>query len=122
MGWLLGFGIPIGYILTGFLLSRAVFRSRHKRGHTGWSNDVDTQMTCAIMVITWPILAPIYFPLVVIMGLFKTRSLAELGSKFYNHRLPLTNEEKRVRELRAQKERQTEIKRLEKELGITHGG
>lgn len=120
MGWLLGFGIPIGYIVMGFLLSRAVYRSRHKRGYNEWNHDVDTQMTCAIMVVTWPIFAPIYFTVVVIMGLFKTRSLAELGGKFYNHHLPLTNEEKRVRELRAQKERQQEITRLEKELGITH--
>lgn len=120
MGWLLGFGIPLGYIVTGFLLSRAVYRSRHKRGHNSYSDEIDTSMTCGIMVLTWPLFAPIYFTTVTVMGLFKTRSLSELGQKFYNHRLPLTHEEKRVRELRAQKDRKQEITRLEKELGITH--
>ncbi len=118
MGWLLGFGIPIGYIVTGFFLSRAVFRSRHKRGHNGYNDDVDTQMACILMVASWPILAPIYFTTITVMRVFKTRTLPELFSKFYEHNLPATNETKRLNSLRAQKERQMEIARLEKELGI----
>jgi|ERR1044072_3496471 hypothetical protein len=118
MGWVLGFGIPIAYLMTGFLLSRAVYRSRHKRGYNKWNDEVDTGMTCGIMVVTWPIFAPLYFATVVILGIFKTESIGSLGEKFYKHRLPLTNEQKRVQELRAQKARKDEITRLEKELGI----
>lgn len=118
MGWLLGFGIPIGYAVMGFLLSRSVYRSRHKRGHNSWSDSVDTEMVCLFMALTWPIFAPFYFTTVVVLGLFRTRSLTELGSKFYNHRLPMTNEEKRLKELEAKRETQRKIKALEKELGI----
>lgn len=118
MGWLLGFGIPIGYFVTGFLMSRALYRSRHKRGYNRWYHDVDTQMAAGLMVFTWPIFAPLYFATVIVLSVFKTESIATLGEKFYNHRLPMTNEEKRLKELEAQKETQRKIKALEKELGI----
>jgi len=118
MGWLLGFGIPIGYILTGFLLSRSVYRSRHKRGYNTYHDEFDTSAVCGIMVLTWPILAPFYFGTVVVLGIFESKSLGTLGSKFYKHNLPETNEEKRLRKLRAVKDQQRQIRELEKELGI----
>lgn len=118
MGWLLGFGIPIGYIVTGFLLSRAVFRSRHKRGHNSYTDQEDTAIVCGLMVVCWPILAPIYFTTVTVMRLFKTRTLPELFSKFYEHHLPVTHETKRLDALRAKHAQKQEISRLEKELGI----
>ena len=119
MAWLLGFGIPIGYFVTGFLMSRALYRSRHKRGYNRWHHDFDTQMAAGLMVLTWPIFAPLYFTTVIVLSIFKTESIATLGEKFYNHRLPMTNEEKRLKELEAQKETQRKIKALEKELGIS---
>lgn len=122
MGWVLGFGIPIAYIVIGALLSRASWRSRHKRGLNvgpyGYYSDMDSQFLAFFMLLWWPILAPAYFTTVAIQQAFHARSLSDLLEKFYNHNLPETNETKRLRKLTETKARQDKIKALEKELGI----
>lgn len=119
MGWLLGFGIPIAYVVIGAFVSRAAWRSRHKRGLTGWyGDDDDSQILSFLMFLIWPVLAPVYFTTITVQRLFHTQSLPELVEKFYKHNLPETNETKRLRKLTEEKERRDKIKALEKELGI----
>ena len=114
MSWLLGFGIPLTYIITGFYLSRAVYRSRHKRGHTSSYDLVDTQCTCATMVVFWPVFAPVYFLTVAC----QTADKGNPFYRFYNHNLPETDSEKKRRLENEAYERKMYIEKLEIELGM----
>lgn len=108
MGWILGFGIPIGYLVMGLLTSRAAYRSRHKRDLNGYIDIDETVMLCVMMVVFWPALAPIYFTIV-------TLGSHDLVKRFYNHNLPETRREKENRLEREAREARRKIAQQEKE-------
>lgn len=114
MGWILGFGIPISYFVLGFYLSRAVYRSRHKRGLTGYYNSTDTHMTCTMMVIFWPILAPIYFSTVK----WQKSGWGNPVESFYKKSLPESDSKKEQRTWEEKNALQSRIRDLEYELGM----
>lgn len=97
MGWILGFGIPIAYTVIGAYLSRALYRSRHKRGFTdNYIDSEDTTILSVIMFFLWPLMAWWYFPYV-----WTDKSGHKLIEKFYKHNLPETYRE-RERRMRAE--------------------
>lgn len=114
MGYLLGFGIPIAYIVTGLFLSRAVYRSRYKRGHTAAYDDVDTTMTCIMMGVFWPVFALFYFPIVWFRGTTQTAF-----HRFYTSNLPETNAQKEVRARQKEWDYRNKIHKLELDCGLT---
>ena len=115
MSYLLGFGIPIGYIVMGFYWSRAMYRSRYKRLRYSYKwNSIDNTFGCGFMVILWPVMGPIYFLTVACQNATK----GNLFVRFYNHKLPETAREKRNREYEEKQAMQTRIRDLERELGI----
>lgn len=113
MGWVYGFGIPIAYVILGFLISRATYRSRHKRGLTNYADIDDTVFLSVIMAIIWPFLAPIYFPIV-----WWGVSISDAVERFYKHNLPETRDEKERRLEREAREAKNRVDQLERELGI----
>lgn len=113
MGWILGFGIPISYIVAGFYTSRAAYRSRHKRGLNSYGDDEDTMFLCILMTIIWPVLAPPYF-FVVHWG----KAIKHKVISFYKHNLPETNKEKERRLEHEAREAKAYIDRLEREMEV----
>lgn len=113
MGYLLGFGIPIAYLVTGLFMSRALWRSRHKRGLNGTYDTVDSEMMAGLMVFLWPLFAPVYFPLVATKGDYTTGL-----HRFYNTNLPETNEEKELRRKQEAWDYRKRIRDLELECGL----
>jgi hypothetical protein len=94
--WLIGFGGPVLYIVTGVFLSRSVYRSRHKRGLTGrW--DIDTGPIATLVGLFWPVGAPMYFSTIGMVKVFKAEGVGDLAKRFYNHNLPETLMEKQRR-------------------------
>jgi hypothetical protein len=109
MGYLLGFGIPITYLVVGLFFSRATYRSRYKRDLVGCSvNRVDTEGLCGTMVWTWPLLGPIYFLLVRFRGEKKTAL-----HRFYTSNLPESDYEKKIRVAQEKWELRTRVRELE---------
>ena len=120
MGWILGFGIPLAYVMLGLFISRATYRSRIKRDLNGYIDSDDTFFLCVLMFVSWPLLAPFYFPIV-----WWGASGKNLVESFYKHNLPESNRNKRLRLEREASEakrestkKQNRIDELEKELGI----
>lgn len=96
MGWLLGFGIPIAYVIIGAFLSRAQFRSRHKRGlRDSYYDREDTNFAAGIMFFCWPAIAPVYFPWVWIEA--HKDGPSNMIEAFYKRNLPETNHQKQMR-------------------------
>lgn len=115
MSWILGFGIPVVYFVIGFYTSRAVWRSRHKRGLNDCVNDLDTKMACFFMVWFWPLFCPVYF--LTVLGQKKGVN-GNVFERFYNHNLPESNHAKEERRRQEKYELQSRIRDLEYELGI----
>lgn len=120
MGWILGFGIPIAYVVLGLFISRATYRSRIKRDLNGYADEEDTLYLTVLMFLGWPLLALFYFPIV-----WWNASGINVIEAFYNHNLPETNREKQMRLERETREakaesiaKQSRIEELERELGI----
>jgi hypothetical protein len=121
VGWILGFGIPIAYVLTGLLSSRAVYRSRHKRGlNSNYSDKDDTTFLSVMVAIAWPV----FLPICLVVRWYGQWG-ESLIKRFYNHNLPETDAERGRRlskeaDVARRKELafKTRIRDLERELGI----
>lgn len=113
MDFILGFGIPIAYAIVGVFVSRATYRSRYKRGLTDYINEDDTKFLCIIMGIIWPLLAPIYYPIV-----WWGKQIGDRFTKFYLHNLPETDRDKEKRLEREAREAKQYIDKLERELEV----
>lgn len=118
MGWILGFGIPIGYLVTGLYMSRMAWRSRYKRELRGYMHEDDTTMLCVFMVMFWPLVFPIYFGTVTAQKIFKANDIGELFEKFYTHNLPVSKAEKELLASQKDWDQRLQIHRLEIDAGL----
>jgi len=113
MGWILGFGIPIVYLTATLYVTRACYRSMHKRDKLDrWD---DWELTLTFMGIFWPVLAPIYFPWVTFK---KHKDDANFFQWFFKKNLPESYAAKDLRLAQEAYEKRKRIHELEKQCGL----
>ena len=116
MAWILGFGIPISYIVLGLLSSRVIYRSRYKRDLTR-GYDIDTGPICFLVGTFWPVALPGYVVAVGFKGDEKTL-FHRFFKWFYKGNLPESNKAKELRRKQESWDYRKRIHDLELECGL----
>lgn len=111
MAYLLGFGIPIGYIVTGLFAARAVWRSRYKRGMAGAYDDAE--ILAFFIGMFWPVALPFYAFSIGLKGGHKN-----VWQRFFKANLPETVREKELRLKQRDWDQRKKIRDLELECGL----
>lgn len=111
MGFILGFGIPIAYVLGGMFSARAVWRSRYKRDLAGRYDDAE--ILAFFVGMFWPVMLPFYAFSIGLKGQHEN-----VWQRFFKANLPETNKEKALRLRQKDWDQRKRIRDLELECGL----